>query len=261
MQRIKTIILNELINSFMAMVVNRSREAWKTYGNVFDNFTIRNLEKLSGQGYFEELTTSMALGKEANVFGATTTEDDDIAVKIYRLENRNFNKMFSYIAQDPRYLDLKGDKRRIIFAWTQREYRNLMKAREVIRVPTPIHFKDNILLLEMISEGSDPAPQLKDADVDNYEELFDQIIDMMNKLWAKGLVHGDLSAFNILIQTGQPVFIDFSQATATDSPNARELLRRDLEVLCAFFTKVGVKRDPEEIYYQILEANKKDEEE
>lgn len=234
------------------MVVNRSREAWKTYGNVFDSFTIKNLRKLTSQGYFEELETSVALGKEANVFSARTLEEDYVAVKIYRLENCNFNKMFSYIAQDPRYLHLKGDKRRIIFAWTQREYRNLMRAREVIRVPTPLTFKDNILLTEFIGEGNEAAPQLKDADVENYEEVFDEIVQMIKKLFKAGLVHGDLSGFNILMQGEQPVFIDFSQATATDSPQAPELMKRDLEVLCKFFKKCGVKRDEEELYTYIV---------
>ena len=234
------------------MVVNRSREAWKTYGNVFDSFTIRNLQKLIGQGYFEELTGSIALGKEANVFSARTLEDDFVAVKIYRLENCNFNKMLSYITQDPRYLHLKGDKRRIIFAWTQREYRNLMKAREVIRVPTPLSFKDNILVTEFISDGEETAPQLKDADVQDYEVMYAEIISMIKKLYKAGLVHGDLSAFNILVQDQQPVFIDFSQATATDSPQAKELLQRDIEVMCSFFAKRGIRHDSKQVYSEII---------
>jgi len=234
------------------MVVNRSREAWKTYGNVFDNFTLRNLQKLSTQGYFNELEESIAMGKEANVFSASTSEGEKIAVKIYRLENCSFNKMYNYIIQDPRYMNLKGDKRRIVFAWTQREYRNLMKAREVIRVPTPIGFKDNILLTEFIDEAGEAAPQLKNAFVENYDLLYDEIIQMVLLLYKQGLVHGDLSQFNILIKNDQPVFIDFSQSTAVDSPNAKELLKRDLEVLSNFFKKQGIKRDPQKQFEAII---------
>lgn len=233
------------------MVVNRSREAWKTYGNVFDNFTLRNLEKLMSSGYFEELTTSIALGKEANVFGAET-KDGVVAVKIYRLENCNFNKMYEYISQDPRYLDLKGQRRKIIFAWTQREYRNLLKAREVIRVPTPIAFKDNIVVMERIMDGDNIAPQLKNVDFDNYELIFDQIIDMIKKLFGIGLVHGDLSEYNILVEGNDPVFIDLSQGTAIDAPNAPELLRRDIEVLCKFFAKRKCERNPQDIYDEVV---------
>jgi RIO kinase 1 len=235
------------------MAVNRSREAWKTYGNVFDQFTINNLRKLSTQGYFEELTTSVALGKEANVFAGETKEGGKVAVKIYRLENCNFNKMYEYISQDPRYLHLRGDKRRIIFAWTQREYRNLMKAREVIRVPTPLAFKDNIVVMEYLEEFEQPATQLKNVEMEAPQEVFDEIILNVKKLWKAGLVHGDLSEFNILIQQERPVFIDFSQATATDGANAKELLKRDLEVLCRFFRKHGVEKTPEELFRTILD--------
>lgn len=234
------------------MAVNRSREEWKTYGNVFDKFTLRNLEKLATQGFFEELEGSVALGKEANVFSAKTKEGEQIAVKIYRLENCNFNKMYSYIAQDARYLNLKGDKRRIIFAWTQREYRNLMKAREQIRVPTPLGFKDNILLLEFIDEDGTAAPQLKNADLLNPQKTYEDIIIMMQKLFRLGLIHGDLSEFNILMQYDVPVFIDFSQSTAKDSPNAKELLVRDLEIICKFFKKKGAKTNFDEAYTKII---------
>ncbi len=235
------------------MVVNRSREDWKTYGNVFDSYTLKLLAKLAGQGLFQELVSSIALGKEANVFSASTDNDGFVAVKIYRLENKSFNKMFTYISQDARYLDLKGDKRRIIFAWTQREYRNLLKAREYIRVPTPLSFKDHVLVTEFIGDDGVAAPQLKDVNLEDPEVFFEKILFMVRKLFLEGkLVHGDLSGFNILVYRQEPVFIDFSQSTATDSPQAGELLKRDLEVLCSFFKKQGVKRDPEELYNQFV---------
>ncbi len=233
------------------MVVNRSREIWKTYGNVFDQHSERLLHKLAAQGYFEELTSSLALGKEANVFVAVTKDGSFVAVKIYRLENCNFNKMYEYISQDPRYLNLKGQKRRIIFTWVQREYRNLLRAREKIRVPTPLVCKDNILIMEYINEGNTPAPQLKDVKLTHPQETFHAIIKAVKGLYAQGLVHGDLSAHNILLQQGKPVFIDFSQTTSIESPNAKELLLRDLTNVCVFFKKQGLKRNPTKLLEEI----------
>lgn len=227
------------------MVVNRSREIWKTYGNVFDSFTLKNLEKLST--YFVELKSEVAPGKEANVFTAITEDNRLVIVKIYRLENCNFNKMYTYISQDPRYVDLKGQRRKIIFAWTQREYRNLMKAREVIRVPTPITFKDNILVMEYIDEDDKPAKPLKNVHLEKPEQFFNDIIEMIKKLYKGGLVHGDLSEFNILVKNNKPVFIDFSQGTTIDSQNTEELLVRDVENICRYFKKLGLKKDPLEV--------------
>lgn len=221
-------------------MVRNSREDWKTYGNVFDNFTINNLRKLSSQGYFEELSITLKPGKEANVFIAPKNNGEDVIVKIYRLENCNFNKMFEYISQDPRYAYLKGNKRKTIFAWTQREYRNLMKAREVIRVPNVYTFKDNIIIMECISEGDQVAPILKDSHIEKPKEVFDEIVDIMKKLFKAGIVHGDLSEFNILIQNNRPVFIDFSQGSSVDANNAKELLLRDISNISSFFKKFGL---------------------
>jgi RIO kinase 1 len=233
------------------MAVNTSREAWKTYGNVFDEHSEQLLRKLASQGYFEELTGAIALGKEANVFSATTKDGSLVAVKIYRLQNCNFNKMYEYISQDPRYLSLRGRKRRIIFAWTQREFRNMLKAREHIRVPTPLAFKDNILVMEYINQGTEAAPQLKDADMEHPKQIYDDVIAGVRDLYLAGLIHGDLSAYNILLQQQKPVFIDLSQTTATDSPNAKELLLRDLTIISTFFKKHGIKREPEELFKEV----------
>ncbi|MGE0793024.1 MAG: serine protein kinase RIO [Candidatus Woesearchaeota archaeon] len=221
-------------------MVRNSREAFKTYGNVFDNFTINNLRKLSSQGHFEELNTTLKPGKEANVFTATKSSGEDVVVKIYRLENCNFNKMFDYISQDPRYSTLKGQKRKIIFAWTQREYRNLMKAREIIRVPSVYAFKDNIIVMEFINDGDLAAPLLKDVELKNPKKVFNEIIKNMKKLFEIGLVHGDLSEFNILMQNNRPVFIDFSQSCSIEAGNAKHMLERDIKNICLFFRRFKV---------------------
>jgi RIO kinase 1 len=218
-------------------MVREGREEWKTYGNVFDNFTINNLRKLSSQGYFEELNSTLSPGKEANVFTATKNDGHEVVVKIYRLENCNFNKMYEYISQDPRYVHLKGNKRRLIFAWTQREFRNLMKARDVIRVPSVYTFKDNIIVMEKIEEKGVIAPLLMNVDLENPKKVYEEIVSNMKKLFKLGIIHGDLSEFNILIQNDRPVFIDFSQSSSTDALNAKELLLRDVKNIHKFFKK------------------------
>lgn len=213
----------------------KSKDKWKVYKNVFSEFSMRTLFKLSTEEHFEELLEPIFIGKEANVFSASTKDEDEVIVKIYRLENCNFNKMYEYIAADPRYLNVSKQRRQTVFSWVQREYKNLMIAREVIRVPTPITFKNNILVMEMIGG---PAYMLKDAYPKKPEEFLKKIIENIKKLKTVGLVHGDLSHFNILNHDEEPVFIDFSQATLTKAPNAKELYDRDLENIRKFFYKL-----------------------
>ncbi len=237
------------------MAVNRSREEWKIYGNVFDKFTINLLRKLSAQGYFEELESSIAIGKEANVFIASTKSDKKVIVKIYRLENCNFNKMLIYLKQDPRYINMRKNRRDIIFNWVQREYRNLILAREVIKVPTPIAFKNNVLIMELI--GDPIAPELRKGIPEDPQAFLDQTLKNIKLLWDKGLVHGDMSAFNILNDSDHPVFIDFSQGTTTNSYDAKDLLTRDLKNLNAFFTKQNCSFDVEKEFEKVVKLSLK----
>jgi len=216
--------------------VNKNREVWKVYGNVFSKHSLELLFHMSAQGYFEDLESTISVGKEANIFTAKTKHDDRIIVKIYRLENCNFSKMYDYLNQDPRYTSLNKKTRLIIFAWTQREYRNLMLAREVIKVPKPIAFKDNILLMEFIGDN-DPAPELKNLPPKNPKKFYKKVLDNMKKLFDKGLIHGDLSPFNILNHNEEPIFIDFSQSTMTNADNAKDLIMRDVKNISIYFRK------------------------
>ena len=95
--------------------MSHSKEKWKVYKNVFSEFSLRTLFKLSSEGHFEELEQPINMGKEANVFMGKTKEGTEVIIKIYRLENCNFNKMHEYIAADPRYLELSNQKRAIVF--------------------------------------------------------------------------------------------------------------------------------------------------
>jgi RIO kinase 1 len=217
-------------------MVNNSRAEWKVYGNVFSKHSKELLFQMSSQGHFVELESTISVGKEANIFTAKNKHNDRIIVKIYRLENCNFGKMYEYLSQDPRYTSLNKKTRLIIFAWTQREYRNLMLAREVIKVPKPIAFKDNILLMEFIGD-SDPAPELRNSPPKNPKKFYKKVIDDMHKLFQKGLIHGDLSPFNILNYNEEPVFIDFSQSTMTTANNAKELITRDVKNITIYFRK------------------------
>jgi RIO kinase 1 len=237
-------------------MTDQSREKFKIYKNVFDEFTLATLFKLSSQDHFDELEIPIRMGKEANIFLASTKEGHYVIVKIYRLASCNFNKMYSYIRSDPRFMDIKNRRRLVIFKWVQREYRNLLMAREKINVPTPIAFSNNVLVMESIG-GDTPAEQVKDKRPKNPKEFSDWVLKSIKELAVLGLVHGDLSEFNILNHNEKPYFIDFSQGTSIQDPNAFEYLKRDLENIAKFFSKMKVTIAVEKYVAQIKKAHQK----
>ena len=232
---------------------SKPKEEFKTMHDVFDGFTNRTIYKLITQGHFEGLESPISIGKESNVFSALKKDGTRVMVKIYRLETCDFNRMYDYIKDDPRFLNMKKGKRNIIFAWVQREYRNLLKAREAnLSVPTPLTFSNNVLVLEFIGDSGMIAPKLKDEIPKSPKEFFEKIISNVKKLYMAGLVHADLSAFNILNYNEKPVFIDFSQCTPLDSSRASEYLERDIRNICTFFRKIGLKADETKVKEQII---------
>ena len=234
------------------MKKSKPKEEFKTWGDVFDQFTQKTVYRLMKQGHFEGLESPVSIGKEANVFSAIRKDGSMVMDKIYRLETCDFNRMFEYIHDDPRYANVKSGKRNVILLWVQREYRNLLKAREAnVNVPTPFTFSNNVLVLEFIGEKGSIAPKLKDSYPANPSQFLDKIVSNMKRLNDAKLVHADLSAFNILNYNENPVFIDFSQCTSLESSRAQEYLDRDIKNICIFFGRYGLKVTQAEVKKKI----------
>lgn len=239
-------------------MAKKFRERFKTLNDVFDEFTIRNLFVLSRKDHFVDETLSpLSIGKEANVFTAAAKEGGRVVIKIYRLETADFNRMYDYIGADPRYASLKKKQREVIFAWCQREYRNLMACREAgVRAPLPLAFLKNILVMTQVGEDS-PAQKIKDDIPKQPQKFFAETIGQMKKLYRYGFVHSDLSKFNILNLGQRPVLIDVSQMIPANAPNAYEYLKRDVENVADFFRRLGVKIDNEKVYREIVAVGTK----
>jgi RIO kinase 1 len=238
-----------------------NQERFKTLKGVFDEFTNRTLFELQSRNHFEEMLHILKVGKESNVFVARTKEGKRVIVKIYRMQNCDFNRMFEYIRKDPRYDFLKNHRRQIILAWVQREYKNLIKAeRAKVNVPKPIAWRNHILVEEFIGnedeEQEEAAPALKDLAPKEPKKFFEETIRQIKKLYKAELIHGDLSSFNILNSKEKPVLIDFSQATITRTPNSEDLLRRDIKNVVHYFKKLGIKEEEEKILEKIKKMSK-----
>ncbi len=237
-------------------MAKKFRERFKTEENVFDQFTIRNLFVLGSKDFFEDGTLSpVSIGKEANIFSAQRG-DERVIIKIYRLETADFKRMYDYIKPDPRYVNLAKKHRDIVFAWSQREYRNLMAARQaMVKAPLPIAFMKNILVMSMVGD-EEPAQKMKDAIPEKLQKFLDAIMENIRRFYKAGYVHGDLSKFNILNYNETPVLIDFSQASPLRAPHADEMLKRDVHNVCEFFRKLDVKCDEEKLLKRVTAAKK-----
>ena len=111
--------------------------------------------------------------------------------------------------------------------------------REVkVRVPKPITYRKNILIMEFISEEELPAPELRMIRIDKPATRFRNIAKRI-KIFYKdaGLVHGDMSEYNILVSNGELVIIDVGQAVLYDHPLANELLEHDIKNIAHYFKR------------------------
>ena len=208
---------------------------FKVREDVFDDVTLLALYKLVHKKWFSVLGGSISTGKEANVFYAER-DGAALAIKIYRIRTANFTTMSSYIVGDRRFSHVKKAKKELIFAWTKKEFSNLVRAREAgIAVPEPLVWDRNILIMSFLGEGEIPYPQLRNVELEDPGETYTSIISTIDTLYKKAeLVHADLSEFNILYGD-QPYLIDMGQSVTRDHPRALPFLMRDIRNINRFF--------------------------
>ena len=236
-----------------------SDEDRKTLDEVFDKSTLLVLYKFINNGYIETLDYPLSTGKEANVFHATTPQGESVAVKIFRTNTATFRSFMTYIAGDPRFGHVKPNRRDIVYVWAQKEYKNLQRYFEAgVRVPNPIAWRENVLIMEFIGTNGTPASRVKDVPFDDAAKAYEELVTQY-RLGSEtgGLVHGDFSEFNILNHEGEAVIIDVAQAVLSHHPMARELLVRDAKNLSAYFRRKGVKVTAEETLKRITPPAKK----
>ncbi len=236
----------------------KNSEDLKVQGDVFDTRTLMNLYNLASKGIIDFLGGSVSTGKEASIFYARG-DGKDLVLKIYRVSNSNFRVMQDYLLGDPRFGNIKGTKRSIVSAWTKKEFRNLKRAEEAgVCVPHPMAIRDNILVMELIGCMDNPAPPLKEVQLEHQEAIrvFGIIADYIGRLYRQAkLVHADLSEFNILYD-GNPIIIDMGQSVTLDHHMARIFLDCDVANIVRYFrNKYGIGSE-EEVRFRLKSDEK-----
>lgn len=226
-----------------------------------------------GPFYRDQIVTDVTRlvkgGKEANVYACTghpASGMDLIAAKLYRprmlrhLKNDAVYKA-GRMLRDAEGKQLKGRREKLALRkksnfgkqvdiqwWIGNEYRTqtqLFKAGA--NVPKPIAHQGNTILMAYIGDEYGPAPTLSEVRLPQAEAepLFQRVMDNVALMLDNHLIHGDLSAYNILYWEGTIYLIDFPQMVeARHNPHAYELLERDITRVCEYFNSFGIATDP-----------------
>jgi RIO kinase 1 len=140
--------------------------------------------------------------------------------------------------------------------WPMQEWATLLRAWKAgVSVPYPVERTDDGLLMEYIGDESQAAPKLAQARLSAAElrSAWAQLAEDLRALTAAGLVHADLSAYNLLWWEGRMVMIDLPQAVEfTTNPDAFELLHRDVANVGEWFSRRGVSVDVEALYADLV---------
>ncbi|MFC7082162.1 serine/threonine-protein kinase Rio1 [Halorussus caseinilyticus] len=220
----------------------KNTEQFKVEQSVFDDATLAALYKLVQDGYVRAFGGPISSGKEATVYSALGDEErGEVAVKVYRINASDFRDMRDYLVGDPRFEELGGNKKRVVLAWVRKEFANLKRAQKAgVRVPDPIAVQRNVLVMEFLGTDGERAPTLDDAHLENPETAFEVVREYMRRLYDVGLVHGDLSEYNIIVHDGELCIIDLGQAVTIHHPNSGEFLTRDCANVASFFQRQGM---------------------
>ncbi len=230
----------KLIEKLQRMKVKRS-EDFEVFSEVFNVEVLMQLYDLLRKGILKEFNGEISSGKESKVFHAVAKGNVEVAVKIYLTVNTEIRRMMlKYIIGDKRFEKVKSDSRSLVYTWARKEYANLSTMHEAgLPVPKPLLVQKNILVMSFIGENGQRAPLLKELhELKNPRETYMEIINFIVKSRDKaGLIHADLSEYNVMIWNEKPFIIDLSQAVPITHPLAGEFLRRDVENINRFFMK------------------------
>lgn len=202
------------------------------------------LQPLIDDGVIDEVLRSLKSGKEATVYTVRTGDQIRYA-KVYRdMGQRSFQKRAQYqegrkvrgsrqaraMAKSTRFGRKEAES-----AWKNTEVDALYKLVEAVRVPRPYGYFNDTLVMELVTDAAgDPAPRLGELDLtpEVAREYHAFLIRQVVRMLSIGLIHGDLSEFNVLVAVDGPVIIDLPQAVnAAGNNGAFAMLERDVNNL------------------------------
>ncbi|MGI2141875.1 PA4780 family RIO1-like protein kinase [Shewanella baltica] len=211
--------------------------------------TPKRIQPLVDEGLVDEVISQLMSGKEATVY-VVRSGDDIRCAKVYKeADKRSFKQAVLYQegrkvrnSRRARAME-KGSKfgrDQQEEAWQNAEVEALYRlANAGVRVPTPYGCFDGVLLMELVTDAEgNVAPRLNDVSMSAEKALNDHALVMtyVKRMLCAGLVHGDLSEFNVLVDSEGPVIIDLPQAVdAAANNHAKWMLARDVNNMTQYY--------------------------
>jgi len=209
----------------------------------------KRIQPLVEDGLVDEVICQLMSGKEATVY-MVRSGTDIICAKVYKEANkRSFKKAAQYQegrksrnSRRARAME-KGSKygrSQQEDAWQNAEVDALnLLAEAGVRVPEAYGCYDGVLLMELITDDDgDVAPRLNDVSMPSEQAIedFETVLIYVMRMLCVGVVHGDLSEFNVLVDAYGPVIIDLPQAVdASANNNAKAMLIRDVDNMISYY--------------------------
>ncbi len=211
--------------------------------------TPKRIQPLVDDGVVDEVLSQLMSGKEATVY-VVRCGDEIRCAKVYKeAAKRSFKQAVQYQegrksknSRRQRAME-KGSKfgrKQQEESWHNAEVDALYRLAEAgVRVPTPYGCFDGVLLMELVTyDDGDVAPRLNDVSMTAEQAREDHltVINDVKRMLVAGLVHGDLSEFNVLVDDYGPVIIDLPQAVdAAANNHAKSMLERDVRNMTEYY--------------------------
>jgi len=219
--------LNEL------KLVARYSGQWIGYTLREMGYDIIALRTLVDRNVIEGIGSKIGIGKESDIFDAVTPKNDRVVIKFHRLGRISFRQVlrkrgYADPSHHPSWYKLSKIAAR-------REYEALIRLfRAGVSVPKPIAYNRHAIVMGYI-EG-DPLVICKV--LPNPSEILEAIVENVKRAYEVGIVHGDLSEYNIIITPSlKPLIIDWPQYVERGSEQSEKLLERDIRYVVRFFNK------------------------
>jgi len=198
------------------------------YALVFGGYDTLALSALARNGTISALGSRIGEGKESVVYEALGL--GPVAIKFHRVGQRSFSS--ARVNRD--YMPEEGHCPWLIASRrsAEREYLALTTLHPFVSVPLPVAQNRHTVVMSLIN-----GPNLNHCRLEKPQQTLDEILAYAGVAYHKGVIHADLSEYNILMEDGRSVIIDWPQWVETGHPNARSILERDIDNILTFFKR------------------------